>query len=61
MRRGQLGPAGDAYERAVEYWRALLRQALSDNSTVDYYGVSEGGIDNLALVAALAVVRELEP
>jgi hypothetical protein len=46
-------------DRRVEYWRTLLRQALADNSTVDYYNISDGGIDNLALVAAMAVVREL--
>lgn len=48
-----------AADRAVEYWRTLLRHVLADNSTVDYYNISEGGIDNLALVAAQAVVREL--
>jgi hypothetical protein len=46
-------------DRAVGYWRTLLRQALADNSTVDYYDISEGGIDNLALVAAQAIVKEL--
>ena len=46
-------------DRVTEYWRTLLRQALSDNSTVDYYDITDSGIDNLALVAAQAVVREL--
>ena len=48
-----------AQERHENYWRAVLRRALSDTSTVDFYDISEGGIDNLALVAARAVVQEL--
>jgi hypothetical protein len=45
-------------ERLIEYWRTLIRHALSECSTTDYYDISEGGVDNLALVAAIAVVNE---
>jgi hypothetical protein len=45
--------------RAVDYWRTLLRQALADNSTVDFYDITPAGVDNLALIAAQAVVAEL--
>jgi hypothetical protein len=48
-----------ATDRAVDYWRAVIRKALADCSTTDFYGISDGGVDNLALVAALAVEREL--
>jgi predicted aminopeptidase len=48
-----------AQGRAVDYWRAVIRKAISDCSTTDYYAISDGGVDNLALVAAQAVEREL--
>ena len=60
MLRPQLNLARQLAEgREVDYWRALIRRALFEASTVDFYGVSEGGVDNLALVAAQAVVKEL--
>lgn len=52
--RGQM-----AEERAVDYWRLVIRQALADCSTVDFHNLSDVAIDNIALVAAQAVHREL--
>jgi hypothetical protein len=49
-----------AADRAVDYWRAVIRTALSDCSTTDYHNLSPAAVDNLALVAAMAVERELK-
>jgi hypothetical protein len=50
---------GHQDRNAVAYWRTVIRQALSDCSTVDYHNLSIDAVDNLALVAAQAVQREL--
>ena len=46
--------------RETEYWRTVIRRALRNCSTIDYYSISDDGIDNIALVAALAVTDELK-
>ena len=48
-----------AGERHVDYWRAVIRRALMDCSTVDYHDLTEAAVDNMALVAAQAVCTDL--
>lgn len=57
---GRVGPVGDMYMHEVEYWRTMLRHRLMDCSTVEYHNLSEAAVDNMALVAAQAVVQELK-
>ncbi len=45
--------------RAIEVWRTIIGRALSDCSTVDFHNLSDEAVDNLALVAAQAVQREI--
>jgi hypothetical protein len=39
-----------------ERLRAIIRDALSNCSTVDFHDLSDDAVDNLALVAAQAVI-----
>jgi hypothetical protein len=48
-----------AQDRAIAVWQQIIRRALSDCSTVEFHDLSPAAVDNLALVAAQAVQREL--
>jgi hypothetical protein len=43
----------------IDYWRTVIRKALVDCSTTDFHDLSEAAVDNMALVAAQAVVADL--
>jgi hypothetical protein len=49
-----------AKHRAIATWRRIISRALSECSTTDFHDLSDEAVDNLALVAAQAVQRELE-
>ena len=48
-----------AEDREIAVWREIIRRALADCSTVDFHSLSDAAVDNLALVAAQAVHKEL--